>query len=227
MTVLRPAVLAGLLAGLLGLLAAPVLTQESAMRVASPDGGLVDYRFSGPPEHPRRHLRVSDPASLSAEEAETVYLGLRDSLQQSYAASGDSAGKGYQAWTRHNRAPFNSLTHGRRYVNVYANETAADYGKGSLDAPLPVGAMIAKDSFVVTADGEIAPGPLFVMEKMPSGFNYVSGDWRYSMITPAGELAGRTLGEGAERVEFCIACHLAREDQDHLFFVPPDFRPLN
>lgn len=226
MTVLRPVVLAGLFAGLLGLLAAPVLAQESAAQVSSPDSGVAEYRFSGPLERPRRHLRISDPASLTDQEAEAVYRDLRDSLQRRYAASGDDTGKGYQAWTRHNRAPFVSLTHGRRYVNVYANEDAADYGTGMLDVPLPAGAVIAKDSFVVTADGEVTPGPLFVMEKMPSGFNYLTGDWRYAMITPAGDLAGRTLGEGAERVEFCIACHLAREQQDHLFFVPPDFRPL-
>ena len=34
---------------------------------------------------------------------------------------------------------------------------------------LPVGAIIAKDSFVVAKDGTLTPGPLFVMEKWPKG----------------------------------------------------------
>jgi len=34
------------------------------------------------------------------------------------------------------------------------------------------------------------------------------------------------VGEGDEKVEFCIACHLAQEINDHLFFVPPDVRRL-
>jgi len=70
----------------------------------------------------------------------------------------------------------------------------------------------------------VAPGPLFLMEKMPAGFNYVSGDWRYTMIMPDGRIFGVTKGENAERVEYCITCHLAREDNDHLFFVPEAFR---
>ena len=55
-------------------------------------------------------------------------------------------------------------------------------------------------------------------------FNYVSGDWRYTMVMPDGSLYGTTKGDGAERVEFCIGCHLARETQDHLFLVPEAYR---
>ncbi len=89
---------------------------------------------------------------------------------------------------------------------------------------LPAGAIIAKDSFVVAKDGSLTLGPLFVMEKMEKGFSYVSGDWRYSMVMPDGSIFGKTNGENAERVEFCIGCHLAREKYDHLYFVPSKFR---
>jgi hypothetical protein len=89
---------------------------------------------------------------------------------------------------------------------------------------LPAGAIIAKDSFVVAKDGSLTLGPLFVMEKMEKGFSYVSGDWRYSMVMPDGSFFGETNGENAERVEFCIGCHLAREKYDHLYFVPSKFR---
>jgi len=39
------------------------------------------------------------------------------------------------------------------------------------------------------------------MEKMPSGFSYVTGDWRYSMIMPDGSLFGETRGANDERVD--------------------------
>lgn len=196
----------------------------AAGEAAAVAGERPAQRFSGPPDRPRRHFRISNPAKLSAEEAQAIYEGLRPELKRSYRMSGDPTAAGYQAWTRFNLAPYRSMTHGRRYVNNYANDIAGDYGKAEEAGSFPVGAVIAKDSFVVTEDGETELGPLFVMEKMSEGFNYVSGDWRYSLITESGEFAGRTGGPGAERVEFCIACHLAREDHDHLYFVPPRFR---
>ena len=182
-------------------------------------------RFSGPPEHPRRHYRVADPATLAPAEAQAIYDRLRPDLARRYAAGGDASAGSYQSWRKFNSAPYSSMTHGRRFVNNYANEAAEAYGEAEGAGQLPVGAIVAKDSFVVTKAGEIRPGPLFLMEKMPAGFNYVTGDWRYSMVTAGGELAGRTGGPGAERVEFCISCHLAQEAQDHLFFVPLDLRP--
>lgn len=69
--------------------------------------------------------------------------------------------------------PYLSATHGNHYIDKYANQTGRAYGGGKR---LPVGSVIAKDSFSVTETGGILLGPLFVMEKMPAGFSYVSGD---------------------------------------------------
>ena len=68
------------------------------------------------------------------------------------------------------------------------------------------------------------PGALFLMEKMPDGFNHASGNWRYTMIMPDGSIFGTTGGVGAKQVQFCISCHLAVEHQDHLFFIPEEYR---
>ena len=87
--------------------------------------------------------------------------------------------------------------------------------------------MIAKDSFAVTETGGILLGPLAVMEKMPPGFNYASGDWKYSLIQPDGTILGETNGVNSHRVEYCIGCHLAAEKQDHLYFVPGKYRISN
>ena len=101
------------------------------------------------------------------------------------------------------------------------NEKSACIGKTTHKDPGTYG---AKDSFVVGAAGEVRPGPLFIMEKMAPGFSYLTGDWRYTETGPDGTVAGTTKGVGAARVEYCIACHLARERQDHLYFVPEAVR---
>ena len=44
------------------------------------------------------------------------------------------------------------------------------------------------------------------------------------MIMPDGELLGATNGPNAERVEYCIGCHLVREAYDHLYFLPTSHR---
>ena len=85
--------------------------------------------------------------------------------------------------------------------------------------------MIAKDSFLVKATGKLVPGPLFIMKKMPAGFNKDSDNWQYSMIMPNGKLVGTTNGKGSATMKFCAECHAGvAENQDSLFFLPAEFR---
>jgi len=208
------AVGASLLVAILGP-AAPVATAGETLQTA---------QISGDPDKPRRHFRIRRPARLEPDAAEEIYQSLADQLAAGYAAAGHPVARDYRAWRRYNSAPYPSATHGNLYINNYANETARAYGAFEDAGVLPVGSIIAKDSFVVARDGEVRPGPLFVMEKMAKGFSYVSGDWRYTQINPDGVLFGETHGDDAERVEYCIGCHLAVEQQDHLFFVPDPYR---
>jgi hypothetical protein len=62
------------------------------------------------------------------------------------------------------------------------------------------------------------------MEKMPGDFNYASADWKYTVIGRDGITLGETNGDGSERVKYCIGCHLAAQQNDHLFFVPEAVR---
>lgn len=180
--------------------------------------------ISGPPEEPRRHFRLRSPAELPPNEVAKYYDIVRGALSKGYSRSGLSAARDYQHWRKYNHAPYLSSAHGNHYLSNYANPTAAAYGSYEEAGELPVGSVIAKDSFAVTETGGILLGPLFIMEKMPTGFNYVSGNWRYTLVQPDGTVLGRTKGEGAERVEYCISCHLAVEHQDHLYFVPEPYR---
>ncbi|NKB58551.1 MAG: hypothetical protein GKS00_19655 [Alphaproteobacteria bacterium] len=190
----------------------------------SPASKQTPSGFSGDPNKPRRHFRARDVAELSADETRDMYRQIRNRLAAGYGISGDATAKAYQSWPLLNTTPYRSATHGQRFVNNFINGAASAYDKHEAAGILPTGAIIAKDSFVVATNGTVTPGPLFIMEKMEKGFNYVSGDWRYSMIMPDGSNFGVTNGANSERVEFCIGCHLAREKYDHLFFVPKAYR---
>jgi hypothetical protein len=176
------------------------------------------------PSGPRRHFRLKNPALLSGEDAERLYTELKSDMATRYELSGQPGVANYQTWMRYNRVPYPSVSHGNRYLSNYGNPAAAAYGRFEQAGRLPVGSILAKDSITMSKDGQAMPGALFLMEKMESGFNYVSGDWRYTMIMPDGSLFGTTNGEGTERVRFCISCHLAVEQQDHLFFIPEEYR---
>jgi len=160
---------------------------------------------------------------LTPEEAAAAYECARDLLQEAYRVSGDPVADAYTDWNLYNTAPYLSALHGSRYVNNYGNALAESYGDWEQGAPMAVGGILAKDSFVVGADGGIGRGPLFLMEKMEAGFNPDSDDWKYSMILPDGNLFGVTNGVNSNAVEFCVTCHLGAQ-VDHMFFLPPEFR---
>lgn len=189
-----------------------------------PQPVLASDRISGDPAQPKRHFRPHEVTNLNDRDAVRLYEELKGAMVEAYKLSGVDAANKYQKWRKYNQIPFQSATHGRRYINVYTNPVGADYGRLSQGEKMPRGSIIAKDSFVAVEEEKVYTGPLFVMEKMAAGFNYVSGDWRYTMIMPDGSVYGMTKGEGAKRVEFCIGCHLAREKYDHLYFTPPEYR---
>ena len=179
-------------------------------------------------EKPSKHFKVERPADLTDQAAFSIYLRVLDEMAAGYRLSGDPEASAYRTWRRYNMTPYRSATHGQRFVNNYANTMARVYGRFEAAGAMPVGSVLAKDSFAVTADGDVFLGPLFLMKKMPAGFNGESRDWRYVMVMPDGSLFGRTGGEGATRVEFCITCHQAAGDEnDHLFFVPEAHRVQN
>ena len=165
-------------------------------------------------------------AAITDAEAGDAYACIKEALAKAYARAGVASVAGYQGWPAFNTVAYQSATHGGRYVNNYANATgAASYGRFENVGKMPVGSVLAKDSFAVGGDGAVSPGPLFVMEKMPAGFNSGSDDWKYTMIMPNGSLYGTTKGEGSSRVQFCVDCHVPLADmQDSLYFMPEKYR---
>lgn len=173
---------------------------------------------------PEGHFKVERPADLFPNTAETVYQRIRSDMSAGYALARMPRLRSYLSWRRHNSAPYRSATHGARYVNNYSNRKGEAYGRFEEAGELPVGAILVKDSFTASVDGGIYPGPMFVMEKMQEGFNPASNDWRYTMIMPDGSLFGETKGISASKVDFCVGCHAARAEFDHLFFLPEAYR---
>ncbi len=174
---------------------------------------------------PTAHFSVPNPATLSDADAETIYRRLSGVLEKGYRVSKHPVARSYQGWARFNRTPYRSATHGERFVNNYANGIGRAYGDFEQAGTLPEGSIVAKDSFAVTADGDVMPGPLFVMEKMRTGFNPAGRDWRYTMIMPDGSVFGVTNGVDSDKVRFCMTCHArAGAAHDHLYFLPPAYR---
>ncbi len=173
------------------------------------------------------HLAIENPADLTKEEARQHYKSLERRMARGYAAAQLDILRNYQAWPLFNDAPYISATHGQRFVNSYANRMAHNYGTMREGDVLPVGSVLAKDSMTVTDGGNIHPGALFVMEKLPAGTSPDTADWRYIMVMPDGSLFGDTMGARAGAVAYCHVCHEAVADRDYTFYVPEEFRLEN
>ncbi len=163
---------------------------------------------------------------ITSEEAEAVYACLRGDMAAAYTKAGLAKVRDYQTWTNVAAVPYQSATHGERYVNNYINGVGAPrYTLFEEVGAMPAGSVLAKDSFVVNQKGTTAIGPLFIMEKMPAGFDAGTHDWRYTMVIPNGSVFGTTGGAGSASVQFCAECHAAvAEGADSLFFLPEEFR---
>ena len=162
---------------------------------------------------------------LTTAEAKGAYECLVKEMLAGYKKSGMKVAGFYKDWDIYNNQPYVSDTHGGRFVNNYANAAARNYGKFEDVGRLPVGAMLAKDSFAVHATGKTGPGPLFLMEKMPAGFNQESGNWRYTMVMSDGAIFGVTNGQNSAKMQFCIDCHAAvAEDHDSVMLLPDEYR---
>ena len=145
-------------------------------------------------------------------------------MTAAYARSSLDDARQYPKWDKYSTQFYLSATHGQRYVANYGNRKAQAYGKFESAGKLPVGAKLAKDSFMALPDGRLSVGPLFLMEKMPTGFLPASGDWKYTMVMPDGAVFGETNGRNSAAMQFCIECHQAAADYDHLMFLPDDYR---
>lgn len=174
---------------------------------------------------PAAHFRIAEPATVGGARAELIYQAIRSTMRAHYAQSRDPVTVAYQQWRRFNSVPYRSSHHGERFVNNYANEAALHYGRFEKAGEMPVGAVIAKDSFSVTAAGVVRTAPLALMQKKPEGFDPGAGNWLFLTIQPDGTLAGASWSQNTKSVATCVQCHSrAPPGQDFLFLLPQKYR---
>lgn len=162
---------------------------------------------------------------MTEAELKAVYDCLKGELAKGYAKADILVAKRWNRWQTFSKVSYRSDTHGGRLVNNHANHIGRTaYGKYEQVRRMPIGSMLAKDSFVVNANGTVTPGPLFTMEKMTRGWNKETADWRYAMVMPDGTLFGITGGKNAGGLKFCHDCHVAAEENDMMLFLPEEYR---
>ena len=122
-------------------------------------------------------------------------------------------GADYASFTKVTDAPFRSLDHGNRFVDVYVNEVGAAAYLGEGD--IPVGTIVVKPSFQ-NVDGQKSDiaGPIFVMEKRAKGYDPDHADWWYAIhwaeppAEDAKKFGGPIYWRGkSPRVAYCWGCH--------------------
>jgi hypothetical protein len=162
-----------------------------------------------------------DVFDFTPEEVAALYDCVSDDLAAGYAAHDDAVGAVYRTWGNAATGPAVPGPHGNRFLNTFVNEigfdTYVEYGYGD-DFAMPVGTVIAKESFKLRNDGTPRPGPLFIMTKVEPGTDAAEfGDWIYAGVQPN----GKTMGV---KQAFCHDCHAAYADQDSLGYPVDDVR---
>ena len=157
---------------------------------------------------------------MTDAEASAAFDCIKDDLAAAYVKSGVQLSGKYRGWKRYSTVPYLSDAHGLRYVHNYANDTGSAYGKYEDAGDMPPGTLTIKESFVLSGDGRIGVGPLFIMEKHAPGTFPERRDWVYSMILPNGAV------QDAKAIQkFCNDCHIiAGDEDDNLMFLPDEYR---
>lgn len=165
------------------------------------------------------------PTELTEEQAAAQWDRLVGGMHAAYGKSAVPAAAQFLNWINVTKAPYQSSTHGDRYLINIVNDKGAAYAKFEQSGKLPAGSILAKPTIVGKKDGTADLGPLFLMEKMPKGWNKATWDWKYSMIMADGTLWGETGGKNSMGMDFCADCHnAAGEETDAMLFLPEEYR---
>ena len=157
---------------------------------------------------------------LTSDQVAVLYECIGDDLAAGYAAGGDPVGSVYRDWGVTSTAAYAPGPHGDRLLLTFANDVAYDayVAYAAEDGfAMPVGSVLAKESFSLTDEGAPRPGPLFVMTRVAAGIADDYGGWVYAAVQPDGSEMGISQ-------DFCSACHAAFETQDSLGYPAVEVR---
>ena len=167
-------------------------------------------------------------AELTQAEANALYDCIQGDLIAGYTkAAAVPTVTRYREWKVVTTAPLVSRTHGGRLVNHIVNDIALErytQWEAMKGTRFATDSIVAKEAFRVAQNGDVRPGPLFIMEKAAQGTSPATDDWIYTRVFPNGEYE-RTLGKDSDKLTFCHDCHAeVLEDQDAMFFPPEEYR---
>lgn len=154
-----------------------------------------------------------DLLDFDQSEIDALYACVVDDLKAGYGANDHEIGANYRDWAVTATGPYNPGPHGERFLLTFANDIAAEqyvkYEFGD-DFQMPVGSILAKESYKTRKDGTPRLGPLLIMTKVEAGGEAEEfGNWVYSGVQPN----GKTMGV---KQSFCHDCHQAYADQDFM-----------
>ncbi len=158
-------------------------------------------------------------------DAHSVYLCLAEKMGIGYQ-TGDKRWvprefvQNFRSWTPASTLPADAGVHGGRFLFTYVNPIgAAEYLKFAEEGvKMPVGSVIAKESFSINKKGKAKPGPLFLMQKAPAGASPRTADWYYMAVLPNGKPMAVNVYKA------CHECHSGFEDSDYLGYPEEDVR---
>lgn len=126
-------------------------------------------------------------------------------------------GADYKSYTKLNKEPFMSPTHGKRFVDVYVNDVGLEAFK--TEAELPVGTVVVKTSWE-TKDGKATDvaGPIFVMKKTDSPDNegwWYALHWAEVPTKWQGAMKATQVywRSPSKKVGYCVDCHDVYDNQ--------------
>lgn len=162
---------------------------------------------------------------MTNRDAHAVYTCLADAMSVGYQ-TGDKRWipavfvEDYRNWTAASTLPADPGVHGERFLFTYVNSIGAEeYRKfADEDVAMPVGSVIAKESFSVGEDGKAKAGPLFLMQKAEVGASPKTNDWYYMAVAPNGTPMAPNVYTA------CNACHEAYADSDYMAYPEEDVR---
>lgn len=160
---------------------------------------------------------------MTNRDAHDVYLCIADKQGIGYL-TGDkrwvnrSHVEQFRTWTPASTLPADPGAHGDRFLFTYVNSVGASAYLRYDGSTMPVGTVIAKESFSVKDSGKTKKGPLFIMEKVAPGTSPKTGDWYYTAVLPNGKPLAVNVFKA------CNECHSGFADQDYLGYPDEEVR---
>lgn len=175
-------------------------------------GGLFGYKYVVGGDVYDFVDYFSEPPAISRDELVTLYGAERDGLIAGYQRKRDPWAMAYTDYQAASTFPAKPGVHSGRYMMTYVNDIGFEayikYGAGEM----PVGSVIAKESFKLRPNGAFIPYTLFIMEKVGDDKAPDAGGWLYDRVLYDG-----TKGLKVDQ-QFCHGCHKAFANQDSLGF---------